>query len=249
MNANLNPNPNPMELTALHLRDPLMNHRLSSAIIIIPCGCRLNEETVRDITFIAKEKLFEAPPHTTCPQCKNTMTGKMIDEWTRKLVRLFFESVIKQGYILSLPPETAPKWIGPLPPYPQGERGKFERQDYFHTIAFRTTTASPLNRFALPSFDVNEKYLDITFTDNCNFANYLLSQDFNLTETEMQYHQFHTTDSAEIKKLIEIIKENNDLEEEILQILDQLNRKTVTVNPAVSSPVMRQAIGYTLEDN
>lgn len=212
----------PAEFASLNLRDPITNQRLSHAVVIVPCGCRVNEDTVKQICIIAKNKVIEVPANTPCPVCLKGMQSLFADEWMRNFVAGFFESVGKQGCTLNIPKENFKKWVGPIPEYPQGPRGDFiqkgEEKYGNDMFRFKSTTQSPLCTMNLTAAPY-QRYIYITYEKNCGFQDYLWAQGMELSDLHKQQGCFYSSDLAEISKLFELIAANNNFDEKEIQLI------------------------------
>lgn len=198
-----------LNYVALSLRDPTTNKRLSDAVTIIPCGCRVNMETMKQIKVVAKEILVEVPPNTPCPACNKPMKWYFEDEHTRTVTREFYLRLAVQRKVLSIPPEPIRKWVGPIPSYP-GPRGNFKKTEACcSSVEFGSSNESVVKRVVFTNHP-NWRALCIFFIKSIAFENYLWANDIHLTDSDRIHCQYQVTEPNDMRKLFGVILKNNE---------------------------------------
>lgn len=233
------------EFAVLKYRDSTTGKRLVDPVAIVPCGCRVNMETVKSINVI-KKIIFETLGHSACPACKKLMSGFFKDPHTKKATYNFFYRLGKQ--ISGTPDfskeEPIEKWVGPIPPYPQGQLGNFKVIDDIKKscehcprstlnrsvqssrcaqgtrwLILSSSTKSVITMVHFSTSYYN-RFISIKFRKSKGFEDYLRAHDMHLLdfnylgESDKGLNSYQEYDPDKMRKLFNIITTNNTFPEE-----------------------------------
>jgi len=232
-----------VEYAAELLFDRATQRRLHDAVVIIPCGCRVNHEAVAKIHVVAGKHFQETVKEEFCPSpsCLQPMIGWNRDRKTQEAAKVFHDLVGLEGRIYTrLPKEKKVKLDPTQFPYP-GERGNFVIEENFVAFEgarFFNSTNQSFVEFINFTHSQRECSLFLRFkksdsADHSKFIKCISANGIDVSDHDRVSDGFKSVIPEQMKKLFELIIANNDFpQEEAVRILNHIG-ETNQVREAV----------------
>lgn len=229
------------ECAALQYRCPITERRLSEAVVIIPCCCKVNHEVVKKIKVKVENEIFKPLEPATCPvpKCSKMMVGYCEDHVTRKNVQVFFERLLgNREVLLNIPNEKLKKAEGTVA-YP-GERGNFYVKLFDRNrniIIFASKNKSILKTiFFSCKADVQNPshHICIKFLPSTTMIDFLIKEDFYLSDRQIKNHYLQVSKLSDMRRLLSLMAEYNDFPaqelEQVYQQIEKFHEENLNLN-------------------
>lgn len=198
---------------------PISNRRLSAAVCIHPCNCRVNEDVVAGIMNAAQRRFFK---ELTCPLCKKQINDIKIDTEFRTKVINFFKFIGHEAKFLDIV-EAPPAQNDSIVKYPSmGPKGSFQLNSK-DTTENKFCYSSRNSAIKYLTLNIELKTLFISFEDP-QLIMFFASQGIHLSDFEKCYGVLETADPLKMKAIMNIlITYNNFPELELKVILNNID--------------------------